>query len=161
MGNEVTHLGSAASKKEEVAAGGSSGVEGPEQSCNTSRNHSDSILSDSSNLERANPASQAAKPVEMANSKGRRRILIVDDEVSIADTLALIFRMQHYSVQVAYSAERAIEVIAEWRPDLAIIDVILPEMNGIDLAIVTTSNYPGCHVILFSGHANTTLLLEE
>lgn len=97
----------------------------------------------------------------MPGLKGSRRILIVDDEVSIADTLALIFRVQHYEVQVAYSAERAIEVISEWRPDLAILDVILPEMNGIDLAIVVQANYPGCHVLLFSGHANTAMLLEE
>jgi len=97
----------------------------------------------------------------MPLKKSTRRILIVDDEVAIADTLALIFRTQHYDVRVAYSAERAIEVIAEWRPDLAIIDVMLPEMNGIDLAIVTKSNYRGCHVLLFSGHSNTAILLEE
>lgn len=93
--------------------------------------------------------------------RGRRRILIVDDEVAIADTLALIFRTQHYEVQVAYSAEHAIELLAVWRPELAILDVILPEMSGIDLAIVIKVNYPGCHVILFSGHANTAMLLEE
>jgi CheY-like chemotaxis protein len=52
-------------------------------------------------------------------------------------------------------------VIAEWRPDLAILDVMLPKMNGIDLAIVIKANYPGCHVLLFSGHANTAMLLEE
>lgn len=97
----------------------------------------------------------------MSGFKGMRRILIVDDEITIADTMSLIFRAQHYEAQVAYSAERAIEVIAEWRPDLAIIDVMLPEMNGIDLAIVIKANYPACHVLLFSGHTNTTMLLEE
>ncbi len=90
-----------------------------------------------------------------------RRILIVDDEVAIADTLALIFRTQHYEARVAYSAEGAIDLIAQWCPDLAIIDVMLPGMNGIDLAIVTKANHKGCHVLLFSGHTNTSLLLEE
>lgn len=97
----------------------------------------------------------------MPIAQGQRRILVVDDETSIADTLALILRAQFYEVRVAYSAEQAIEVIAEWRPDLVIIDVILPRMNGIDLAIVAKANYPGCHVLLFSGHSNTTVLLEE
>jgi DNA-binding NtrC family response regulator len=98
----------------------------------------------------------------MPIQKWNRRILIVDDEVAIADPLALIFRTQHlYEVRVAYTAERAIETIAEWRPDLAILDVILPEMNGIDLAIVIKSNHPCCQVLLFSGHANTAMLLEE
>lgn len=93
--------------------------------------------------------------------KSRRRILIVDDEIAIADTLALIFTLQHYEVRTAYSAEGAAEILAEWRPDLAILDVILPEMNGIDLAIVIKANYSTCHVLLFSGHANTAMLLEE
>ena len=93
--------------------------------------------------------------------KASRRILIVDDETAIADTLSLIFQLQRYDVRVAYTAERAIEMIAEWIPDLAVLDVMLPEMNGIDLALVVKANHPKCHVILFSGHANTGSLLEE
>ncbi len=62
---------------------------------------------------------------------------------------------------MAYTAERAAELIAKWQPDLAVVDVILPGMNGIDLAIVIKANYPRCHVILFSGHTNTSMLLEE
>jgi DNA-binding NtrC family response regulator len=38
---------------------------------------------------------------------------------------------------------------------------MLPGMNGIDLAVVIKANYPACHVLLFSGHANTATLLEE
>ncbi|HXS77992.1 MAG TPA: response regulator [Terracidiphilus sp.] len=97
----------------------------------------------------------------MPIQKFNRRVLIVDDEMAIADTLALIFKTQHYEVRTAYSAERAIEILAEWQPDLSVLDVILPEMNGIDLAIVIKANYSGCHVLLFSGHANTAMLLEE
>ena len=161
MGSRVTQSGSAAGKKEEVAEGGSNGVGDPGQGCDTSPDYSDSILIGPSNHEEAEPASQRARLIGMPNFRGKRRILIVDDEVAIADTLAMIFRSQMYDARVAYSGECAIEVIAEWRPDLAIIDVILPEMNGIDLAIVTKANYPACHVLLFSGHANTSMLLEE
>ena len=93
--------------------------------------------------------------------KTARRILIVDDETAIADTLSLIFQMQRYEVRVAYTAERAIELIAEWVPELAVLDVMLPAMNGIDLALVIKANHAKCHVILFSGHANTATLLEE
>lgn len=154
-------MSSAASEKEEVAEGGSSGVGEPDHGCDTSRDYSDSFLLVSSNQERASPASQTARLTGMPSVKGKRRILIVDDEAAIADTLALIFRSQMYKAEVAYSGETAIEIIAEWRPDLAIIDVILPGMNGIDLAIAIRSNYPACHVVLFSGHANTAMLLEE
>lgn len=90
-----------------------------------------------------------------------RGILIVDDEQNIADTLALIFSKNGYEVRVAYSAEDAIVLIAEWQPELAILDVMLPRMNGIDLAIVLRQNYPCCRTLLFSGHHSTQDLLEE
>jgi DNA-binding response OmpR family regulator len=90
-----------------------------------------------------------------------RGILIVEDEASIADTLAVILTTRGYAVQVAYSAEKAIEIIAAWRPDLAIVDVMLPHMNGIDFSIILKDNYPACRIILFSGQPETGALLEE
>jgi CheY-like chemotaxis protein len=89
------------------------------------------------------------------------RVLIVDDEVAIADSLAMIFTSRRYDVRVAYSGEEAIDVIAQWQPDLAILDVVLPGMSGIDLAIATRVNYPSCRIILFSGNVSTSSLLEE
>lgn len=97
----------------------------------------------------------------MLSSAGRRRILVVDDEASIADTLALILSTRGYETKVAYSAEQSIEILAEWSPDLAIMDVMLPRMNGIDLAIVLKDNYPGCRIVLFSGQPDTGRLLDE
>jgi DNA-binding NtrC family response regulator len=97
----------------------------------------------------------------MHNYTAGSKVLIVDDEMAIADTLAMIFRMQRFQVRVAYTAEEAISIIAEWQPELAILDVMLPGMNGIDLAIVTRTNHPKCRVMLFSGHANTSALLEQ
>src|ERR1035437_9157359 len=67
-----------------------------------------------------------------------RKILIVDDERTIADTLALIFATNGYEARTAYSAEQALEMLDEWRPDLAVIDVVLPGMNGIEFAIFLT-----------------------
>jgi DNA-binding response OmpR family regulator len=90
-----------------------------------------------------------------------RKILIVEDEASIADTLAVILSTRGYRVQVAYAAEKAIEIIAEWPPDLAIVDVMLPGMNGIDFSIIIRTHYPACRLLLFSGQPDTTALLEE
>jgi DNA-binding NtrC family response regulator len=90
-----------------------------------------------------------------------RRILIVDDEKAIADTLAMVLSTRNYEARVAYSAEDAIEILAAWQPEVAILDVILPRMNGIDLAIVVRENYPQCNVLLFSGQPDASLILEE
>ena len=91
---------------------------------------------------------------------GSRKILIVDDEVKVAETLELIFSTRGYEVRVAHSAEEAIETLAEWRPDLALVDVMLPRMNGIDFGIALKSNYPDCVLLLLSGHPGTSALLD-
>jgi DNA-binding response OmpR family regulator len=96
----------------------------------------------------------------MPHAGDTRKILVVDDEPKITDTLALIFASQGYDVRAAYNAEDAIEIIAEWRPDLAVLDVVLPGMNGIDFAIVLKANHPGCRSILFSAQPIASELSE-
>jgi DNA-binding NtrC family response regulator len=91
----------------------------------------------------------------------QRRILIVDDEASVADTLRLVLSSRRYEVRTVYSAEEAIEILAEWQPDLAMIDVMLPKMNGIELAGIIAGNYPGCRLLLISGHPGTSELLND
>ncbi len=99
--------------------------------------------------------------LHMAGMSGGQRILIIDDDHGIADTLALIFSAHRYVARVAYSAEEAIELIAQWPPRVAIIDVMLPHMNGIDLAIVLKSNYPSCRTLLFSARQGHETRLVE
>lgn len=97
----------------------------------------------------------------MPGISGGGKILIVDDEETIADTLALIFSSNGYEARSAYSAEQALEVLEEWRPDLAVIDVVLPGMNGIEFAIFLKASYPACHFLLFSGQPGTGSLLDD
>jgi len=159
MGNRVTHFATAASESEEKRAGG---LEDAVENSKAPHSDSDSFASNSSNSAGATVAAhEKGWMMGIPLTKAARRILIVDDETAIADTLALIFQLQRYEVRVAYSAERAVEMIAEWVPELAVLDVMLPEMNGIELALVIKANHPRCHVLLFSGHANTGMLLEE
>jgi CheY-like chemotaxis protein len=94
----------------------------------------------------------------MANES--RKVLVVDDEKTTSETLSIIFRGHGYQAKAAYSAEEAIDVIAEWQPDVALLDVNLPRMNGIDLAIALKTSAPNCRVLLFSGYPNTEDLLH-
>jgi DNA-binding NtrC family response regulator len=79
------------------------------------------------------------------------KLLIVDDEKVIADTLATIFNNNGYEAKPAYSAEHALEIIAEWEPAIAILDIVLPAMNGIDLGILLKASRPSIKVMLISG----------
>lgn len=96
----------------------------------------------------------------MAILPGGGKILVVDDDSAVARSLELIFLSRAYTVRVAHSAEQAIETIASWQPEVAIIDVMLPHMNGIELGAAVKANYPQCGVVLVSGHPGTDELLE-
>lgn len=96
----------------------------------------------------------------MANLPGGGSILVLDDDEHVAETLQMILLARGYRVRVAHSAEEAIETIADWEPDLAIVDVMLPRMNGIQFAEVLRSNYPNCQLVLVSGHPGTSDLLD-
>jgi DNA-binding NtrC family response regulator len=88
------------------------------------------------------------------------RILVVDDEAALADTLALIFQRAGYTATALYSAEDALAFIAANRPSLVVSDVVMPAMNGLAMAKVIRMAYPDCQVLLFSGNADTQDLLD-
>src|SRR4051794_36129328 len=77
--------------------------------------------------------------------------LVVDDEHLIADTLVAILRAKGFAPFAAYDAETALEMSRVVFPELLISDVVMPGMNGIDLAVKLTRELPDCRVLLFSG----------
>lgn len=88
------------------------------------------------------------------------RILIVDDESVIADSLAMIFRASGFEARSVYSGERAVELAPAFEPDVLISDVIMRGMTGIEVAIHVRENFPRCRVLLFSGQAATSDLIQ-
>lgn len=62
-----------------------------------------------------------------------RRILIVDDEPNIVISLEYLMRREGYDVSIAADGEAAIAAAAEAPPDLVILDVMLPRMNGFEV----------------------------
>ena len=61
------------------------------------------------------------------------RILVVDDEHDIADLLEVYFRNENYDVYKFYSAREALDCIESQEIDLAILDIMLPDINGFSL----------------------------
>jgi DNA-binding response OmpR family regulator len=87
-------------------------------------------------------------------------VLVVDDELVIADTLAAILRNSGFTAFAAYDAESALDFLETIKPDLLITDVKMPGMNGVELAIEVTKSSPACKILLFSGQASTADLLS-
>ncbi len=88
------------------------------------------------------------------------KILIVDDEPRIADILVLIFKRAGYCASAVYNGRDALAAIAEEPPSLVIADVVMPGVDGIELAKEIHGAYPECRVLLFSGNADTQQMLQ-
>ena len=80
-----------------------------------------------------------------------KRVLVVDDEHVIADTLAIILRNEGYQAATAYDALSALSLCESFYPELIITDVQLPGTNGVQIAIFAKQLYPSCRILLFSG----------
>jgi len=63
-----------------------------------------------------------------------RRVLVVDDEPNIADVIAIALRYNGYAVETAGDGRAALEAVAETRPDLIVLDVMLPDLDGFEVA---------------------------
>jgi CheY-like chemotaxis protein len=102
-------------------------------------------------------------PSDEAGSKQPQRslpkILVVDDEKRIADTLTEILEMSGFHVATAYDGWDALEAAARFHPDYLLSDVLMPRMNGVDLAIAMRKMYPDAKILLFSGQAGISEIL--
>ncbi len=104
----------------------------------------------------------STREVPSVHANGHRpSVLVVDDESAIADTIAKILTLSGYSAIAAYDGNGALEIALLKPPELLITDVMLPGMNGIELAITIKRVYPECKILLFSGHASTSDLLAR
>jgi CheY-like chemotaxis protein len=89
------------------------------------------------------------------------KVLVIDDERVIADTLAKILDLNGFEASAVYTGQAAVESARSIEPDLIISDVIMPDMNGIEAAINIRKFLPGCKILLFSGQAATADLLDH
>lgn len=86
-------------------------------------------------------------------SPGPTRILVVDDELLIADTLKVILTRAGFEVSVAYNGIEALGQARAFRPDIVVADFSMPGTNGLDTCVSIKQVLPGCRVIMLSAHS--------
>jgi CheY-like chemotaxis protein len=107
-------------------------------------------------LESASNESDLTEP-----RRTRLRVLIVDDQKLIADTLVEILTNAGFDAVASYDGWQALEVASRFAPNWVISDVLMPRMNGVELAIAIRKNYPMATILLFSGQAGISEILQE
>jgi DNA-binding response OmpR family regulator len=93
-------------------------------------------------------------------SRSVESIFVIDDEPVIASSLAAILRVNGFSAKFFTCPLEALAAARSESPDLVISDVAMPGISGIDLAVQMRAQNPNCKILLFSGQAVTSDLLE-
>ena len=87
-------------------------------------------------------------------------VLVVDDEEGIRETLSGIFEDEGCSIVTANSGEEALDLLKEQNPDLILLDIWLPGIDGIQTLEEIKALRPDLPVIMISGHGNIELAVK-
>lgn len=90
-----------------------------------------------------------------------RRVFVVDDEAPLAESLQAILAGAGYAAESFTTARKCLEAVKKDPPALVITDVVMPMMDGVELALAIAAEAPQTKVILFSGQASTTAMVEN
>lgn len=93
--------------------------------------------------------------------RARLRVLVVDDEPLIAQTVTAILNAHGFEALEATNGEDALQVARRFQPDVVLSDVLMPRMTGVDLGMHLRRELPQTRVLLFSGQAATSELMRR
>ncbi len=79
------------------------------------------------------------------------KILVVDDDPLVAQTLTLIFSRNGFEAMTAYDADQALGVVRATPPDLVLCDIDMPGRDGISLMMDLTRELPECPILVLTG----------
>jgi DNA-binding response OmpR family regulator len=90
----------------------------------------------------------------MVEAIGAKRLLLVDDEVGYLDVLAKRLIHRGFKVTTASSGAEAIRALRNWEFDLAVVDLKMEDMDGIEVLKVLKKMDPALQVIILTGHGS-------
>ena len=81
----------------------------------------------------------------------KQRVLLVDDQAGILKVLRIQLRMQGYDIATASSGDEAIEMVQEQEPDVILLDIFMPDINGFDV-LARVKEFSQVPVIAFTAN---------
>jgi len=87
-----------------------------------------------------------------AQFSGSKNVLVVDDNVDAADLLDIMLRTAGHRVTASHGPLEALEALANLEPEVAILDIGLPVMDGYELGAKIRARAPGCRLIALTGY---------
>lgn len=90
------------------------------------------------------------------------KILLAEDDIPIIDMYRRKFEMEGFDVQFAEDGEKAIEILKGWKPDVALLDIMMPKVNGLDVLkfIKEKSDYADVITVMLTNLGNESTAEE-
>ena len=89
-----------------------------------------------------------------------KKMLVVDDEIEICEFLKLFFQERDFDVRTAYSGEEALKITEKMKPDIILLDIHMPGMDGIATLKAVKQKHPDIKVIMVTA-LETNEKIEE
>jgi CheY-like chemotaxis protein len=83
-----------------------------------------------------------------------KRVLLVDDNIDSVEMVAELLRLRGFDVAVANHSRAALELAATFLPEVAVLDIGLPDVDGYELARTIAQSGTGCRLIAVTGYGN-------
>src|SRR5215208_912769 len=93
-------------------------------------------------------------------SKRRRRVVAIDDEPAMTEWLKMVIEAEGYEVRTALIGTRGEEIFKQWRPDVVVTDLMLPDIDGIQLLRRLKDIDASPAIIVISGQGTITRAVE-
>jgi len=88
------------------------------------------------------------------------KVLLVDDETDFVETLVKRLRKRKLDVRAASSGQQALDMLSESPSDVVVLDVKMPDMDGIETLRRIKKIAPGVEVVMLTGHANVEVAMQ-
>lgn len=91
----------------------------------------------------------------MRNNKEQGiKILIADDEVEFASTLVTRLQLRKFQASMVNSGGEALEAVEKERPDVLLLDLKMPDLDGLEVLAQLREKHPSLKVIILTGHGS-------
>jgi two-component system NtrC family response regulator len=87
-------------------------------------------------------------------------VLVVDDDENIAFALSRALEARGCRVLTAWSSETALVALEDVEPSVALLDIVLPGMDGLQLASEIKSRWPDCEIVMITGRSSVETVVE-
>ena len=94
-------------------------------------------------------------------SKNKRRLLVVDDNIDFADIVVTAAEARGFEVRVAGNGRRATELCRSFIPDTVVLDIVMPDMDGMEFMDWLAKNGYEPQLIVISGYSRYTDLAKK